>query len=204
MLNRYARALFTAIFTPLAKLLIRLGISPDAVTLVGTIGVCVGALAFYPRGELWWGTLIVVVFAFTDLIDGTMARQLGKPSSWGAFLDSSMDRIGDGAIFSGLVLFFLGPGDSYLDACLALACMVLGFVTSYVKARAEGLGFECGGGIAERADRLVLVLTSTGLVGLFLPQVVLTFVLGLLVVLSLGTIYTRVVQVRAQMMAALA
>lgn len=198
MLNRYARALFTTIFTPVAKLFLRLGISPDAVTIIGTLGVCVGALAFYPRGELWWGTLFITAFVFTDLIDGAMARLSGKPSSWGAFLDSSMDRIGDGAILSGLVLYFTGPGDSTLDACLALACMVLGFVTSYIKARAEGLGLVCHGGIAERADRLVLVLAATGLVGLFLPRIVLTCVLALLVVLSLGTIYTRVVQVRAQ------
>lgn len=202
MLNRYARALFTTLLTPIARLLLRLGVSPDAVTLVGTAGVCVGALVFFPRGELWWGVLVITPFAFTDLIDGTMARLSGRTSTWGAFLDSTMDRIGDGAIFGGLVLYFTGPGDSTLGAALALACLVLGFVTSYAKARAEGLGLRCDVGIAERADRVVAVVTATGLVGLFLPEVVLVVVLGLLGVASLVTVLQRVLLVRRQILGA--
>ena len=104
MLNRYARAFFTAIFTPTARFLLRMGVSPDVVTLVGTLGVCVGALAFFPRGELFWGTMFITAFVFTDLIDGTMARMSDRVTSWGAFLDSTLDRIGDAAIFGGLVL----------------------------------------------------------------------------------------------------
>lgn len=202
MLNRYARALFTTLLTPIARLLLRLGVSPDAVTLVGTAGVCVGALVFFPRGELWWGVLVITPFAFTDLIDGTMARLSGRTSTWGAFLDSTMDRIGDGAIFGGLVLYFTGPGDSTLGAALALACLVLGFVTSYAKARAEGLGLRCDVGIAERADRVVAVVTATGLVGLFLPEVVLVVVLGLLGAASLVTVLQRVLLVRRQILGA--
>lgn len=202
MLNRYARALFTTLLTPIARLLLRLGVSPDAVTLVGTAGVCVGALVFFPRGELWWGALVITPFAFTDLIDGTMARLSGRTSTWGAFLDSTMDRIGDGAIFGGLVLYFTGPGDSTLGAALALACLVLGFVTSYAKARAEGLGLRCDVGIAERADRVVAVVTATGLVGLFLPEVVLVVVLGLLGAASLVTVLQRVLLVRRQILGA--
>lgn len=202
MLNRYARALFTTLLTPIARLLLRLGVSPDAVTLVGTAGVCVGALVFLPRGELWWGVLVITPFAFTDLIDGTMARLSGRTSTWGAFLDSTMDRIGDGAIFGGLVLYFTGPGDSTLGAALALACLVLGFVTSYAKARAEGLGLRCDVGIAERADRVVAVVTATGLVGLFLPEVVLVVVLGLLGAASLVTVLQRVLLVRRQILGA--
>lgn len=198
MLNRYARAFFTAIFTPIARLLLRLGVSPDAVTLVGTLGVCVGALAFYPRGELWWGTIFITCFVFTDLIDGTMARMSGRTSSWGAFLDSTMDRLGDGAVFGGLVLYFSGVGNDDLSAVLALACLVLGFVTSYAKARAEGLGMTADVGIAERADRLVAVLVTTGFVGLFLPTWVLTAVLALLAVAGVITIAQRILTVRQQ------
>ncbi|GAA1159915.1 phosphatidylinositol phosphate synthase [Ornithinicoccus hortensis] len=198
MLNRYARAFFTAIFTPIARVLLRLGVSPDAVTLVGTLGVCAGALAFYPRGELWWGTIVITCFVFTDLIDGTMARMSGRTSSWGAFLDSTMDRLGDGAVFGGLILYFTGVGDDDLSAVLALACLVLGFVTSYSKARAEGLGMTADVGIAERADRLVAVLVTTGFVGLFLPTWVLTVVLALLVVAGVITVAQRILTVRQQ------
>ncbi|MGI8949885.1 MAG: phosphatidylinositol phosphate synthase [Ornithinimicrobium sp.] len=198
MLNRYARVFFTRVFTPIARWLLRSGVSPDVVTLVGTLGVCVGALAFYPLGQLFWGTVFISVFALTDLIDGTMARLSGRSSPWGAFLDSTMDRVGDGAIFGGLILYFTGRADRPLDAYLALLCLVLGFVTSYAKARAEGLGLRCEGGIAERADRLTAILATTGLCGLFLPLWVLTVVLVLLALASAVTVGQRVAMVHAQ------
>ena len=78
MLNRYARAFFTKLLTPVAKVLIRLGISPDVVTVIGTLGVCFGALAFYPRGELFVGTLVITAFVFSDTLDGIMARRIGR------------------------------------------------------------------------------------------------------------------------------
>ncbi|HLS41340.1 MAG TPA: CDP-alcohol phosphatidyltransferase family protein [Ornithinicoccus sp.] len=198
MLNRYARAFFTAIFTPTARFLLRMGVSPDVVTLVGTLGVCVGALAFFPRGELFWGTMFITAFVFTDLIDGTMARMSDRVTSWGAFLDSTLDRIGDAAIFGGLVLYFTGVGDDAVSAALALACLALGFVTSYARARAEGLGMRADVGIAERAERLVAVLVTTGFVGLGLPEWVLTAVLALLAVASLVTVVQRMLSVRTQ------
>lgn len=202
MLNTYARAFFTALFTPIARLLLRLGVSPDAVTIVGTLGVCVGALVFYPLGELWWGTIFITCFVFTDLIDGTMARMSERTSTWGAFLDSTMDRVGDAAVFCGLALYFTGRGDHDLNAALALTCLVLGFLTSYAKARAEGLGYTCDVGIAERADRLVVTLVTTGFVGLFLPMWVLTAVLSLLALASLITVLQRILTVRTQALAA--
>lgn len=198
MLNRYARVFFTRVFTPIARALLRRGVSPDVVTLVGTLGVCVGALAFYPKGQLFWGTVFITVFAFTDLIDGTMARLSGRSSPWGAFLDSTMDRVGDAAIFGGLILYFTGRLDRPLDAYLALLCLVLGFVTSYAKARAEGLGLRCEGGIAERADRLAVILVTTGLCGLFLPLWVLTVALVLLALASAVTVGQRMAMVHAQ------
>lgn len=198
MLNRYARAFFAVLFTPLAAALLKRGISPDAVTIFGTLGVVIGGLVLYPMGELWWGSVLIAVCAFTDLLDGNMARQSGQCSPWGAFLDSSMDRIGDAAIFGGLILFFAGRGDDLVNAYLALACLVLGFVTSYVKARAEGLGLRCEGGIAERADRMLVILVATGFVGLFLPMWVLTAVLVLLALASAFTVAQRVAMVHAQ------
>ena len=202
MLNRFARALFTRLLTPVAGLLLRAGISPDVVTLVGTLGVAVGALAFYPSGHLLAGTLVVVAFVFADTVDGIMARQSGRSSAWGAYLDSTLDRVGDAAVFGGLVLWFTGGGNDRLAAALALACLTLGSIVSYAKARAEGLGMTANVGIAERADRLVAVLAATGLVGLGLPRVLLTVVLGLLAVASLVTVVQRILEVRRQAFAA--
>lgn len=198
MLNRYARAFFTKVFTPLARLLLKLGVSPDVVTLVGTLGVCVGALAFYPRHEFFWGTIVITAFVFSDTLDGIMARMSGRSGNWGAYLDSTLDRVGDAAIFGGLVLWYAGDGNDTLLAALALACLILGSVVSYSKARAEGLGMTANVGIAERADRLVAVLVATGLVGLGVPEVLLTVVLALLAVASLITVCQRVLTVRRQ------
>ena len=195
MLNKYARAFFSAIFRPIAQLLLRLGISPDVVTIVGTVGVAFGALWFYPRGDFLVGTLFITVFVFSDMLDGNMARLSGRSSTWGAYLDLTLDRVGDAAIFGGLVLYYAGKGDNFLMACLALACLVLGSVVSYAKARAEGLGMQANVGIAERADRLVAVLVTTGLVGWFLPEIVLTVVLTLLAVASFITVVQRMLMV---------
>ncbi|MBW8173335.1 CDP-alcohol phosphatidyltransferase family protein [Ornithinimicrobium sp. Arc0846-15] len=198
MLNKYARAFFTALFTPVARFFLRHNITPDMVTVFGTIGVVLGALIFFPLGYLWWGSVFITCFIFTDLIDGTMARLAGTTSRWGAFLDSTMDRIGDGAIFGGLVLYFMGRGDNPVIAYLALLCMILGFTVSYAKARAESLGMTASGGIAERADRLVIVLVATGFVGLFLPEWVLTVTLIALALASSLTVWQRMSQVREQ------
>ena len=202
MLNKYARALFTKIFTPVARLFLKLGISPDVVTIVGTLGVCFGAVAFYPRHEFFWGTIVITVFVFSDTVDGVMARMSDRSGKWGAYLDSTLDRVGDSAIFGGLVLWYAGRGDDFLMAGLALACLILGSVVSYAKARAEGLGFTADVGIAERADRLVAVLAATGLVGLGLPEVLLTVVLALLAVASLVTVVQRMLVVRRQALGA--
>ena len=114
MLNRFARALFTRILTPTAAFLVRRGVSPDVVTLVGTLGVVVGALVFYPMHEFFWGTVVITCFVFSDLIDGTMARMSERSSRWGAWLDSTLDRVGDAAVFGGLALWFAGDGDDLL------------------------------------------------------------------------------------------
>ena len=198
MLNKYARAFFTKLFTPIARLLTGLGVSPDVVTIIGTLGVCVGALAFYPRGEFLVGTLVITAFVFFDTLDGIMARMNNRSSRWGAFLDSTLDRVADAAIFSGLVLWYAGRGDNWLMAGLALACLILGMVVSYARARAEGLGMTANVGIAERAERLVLVLVATGVVGLGAPELLLKIVLALLAVASLVTVVQRMLEVRRQ------
>lgn len=199
MLNSLARKAFTRLFSPIARLLLRLGLGPDVVTIVGTLGVCLGALVLYPMGQLFWGTVVITVFVFGDMLDGIMARMLERESTWGAFLDSTMDRLADSAVFVGLALwYFLGAADS-LTALLALACLVTGSIVSYVRARGEGLGVKASGGIAERADRLLVTLVVTGLVGLGLPDVVLTVALAVLVVLCCITIAQRMSNVYIQL-----
>lgn len=201
MLNSIARATFTRLFRPLARLLLRLGLTPDAVTVIGTVGVCAGALIFYPLGQLFWGTVIITFFVFCDMLDGIMAREMGRKSTWGAFLDSTLDRLADSAVFVGLALWsFLAVRDS-LTALLALACLVTGSLVSYVRARGEGLGVSASGGIAERADRLLVTLVITGLVGLGLPSVVLTVTLGVLTVLCAVTVTQRMASVHQQLLA---
>ena len=192
------RGAMTRLFTPLAKALLRMGVSPDAVTITGTLVVVVTALWAFPTGHLLVGTLIITVFVLTDSLDGVMARQAGRSGPWGAFLDSTMDRFGDGAIFAGLVLWFTAGGDDRLTAVLALACLVLGSIVPYARARAEGLGMTASGGIAERADRLLLVLVATAVVGMGAPYQVLTVVLALLLVASAITIVQRMSKVYRQ------
>lgn len=199
MLNRLARAFIARLLTPTARAFLKIGLTPDAVTIIGTLGVVTGALVFYPQGRFFVGTLFIAAFVFADNLDGVMARLSGRESPWGAFLDSVLDRFGDAAIFSGLALYFAGAGDDMRMASLSLACLVLSGVISYVKARAESQGYNASVGIAERPDRLVAILATTGLVGLFnLPLVVLEVVLWLLVVASTWTIGQRILAVRRQ------
>lgn len=189
----------TAIFAPIAGVLMRCGVSPDAVTAVGTVGVVVSSLWFFPRGELFVGSAVVGAFALCDLLDGVLARRLGRTGRWGAYLDSTLDRFADSAIFAGIAWWFLHDGDSAVNGALALLCLALGSFVSYAKARAEGLGCECNVGIAERADRLVVVLVATGLVGAgVLPPVVLPVALSVLALASAVTVGQRMATVWQQ------
>lgn len=200
MLERF-RGFWTALLAPIAKLLLRLGVSPDAVTLVGTLGVCAGALVFFPQGMLFTGVMVITAFVFSDLLDGHMARVSGRTSPFGAFLDSTLDRVGDGAIFAGLALYFAGPGESDLYLTLSLVCLVMGSVTSYARSRAESLGFQAKVGIAERADRLVICLVATGLGALFNVPALMYAALWFLAVASTITVGQRIWVVRKQALA---
>lgn len=201
MMERFRDFWTKVIAAPIARLLIRLGVSPDAVTLVGTLGLCVGALVFFPQGKLLTGVLVITAFVFSDLVDGTMARLTGRTSPFGAFLDSTLDRIGDGAVFGGLALYFAGPGDSDLYLVLSLVCLLMGGVVSYARARAESLGFQAKVGIAERADRLVAILVMTGLSGLLDLPILLHIALWTLAVASTVTVGQRIWVVRQQTLA---
>ncbi|HEX7745619.1 MAG TPA: CDP-alcohol phosphatidyltransferase family protein [Micromonosporaceae bacterium] len=191
-----ARAGMARVVEPLARRLLRVGVTPNAVTVTGTVGVLIGALGFGARGHLIAGALIVTFFALTDLLDGTMARIRGGATRFGAFLDSSMDRLADGAVF-GAVTYWLATQDDRAGVAAALLCLVGGQLVSYVKARAEGLGMTCNVGIAERTERLVVVGVGGLLAGFGLPWA-LPAALWLLAVLSFVTVGQRIRHVYRQ------
>jgi CDP-diacylglycerol--glycerol-3-phosphate 3-phosphatidyltransferase len=171
MLASKARPQIAKIIDPLGRRLARTSLSPDVITVLGTVGVSAAALAFFPRGVFFWGTIVIALFVFSDMLDGLIARHRGVSSTWGAFLDSSMDRVADSAIFGAIALWYAGKGDSLPLTGAAIYCLAVGGLISYVKARAEGLGFDCNVGFAERGERLLIVLAAAGLSGLGVPYV---------------------------------
>lgn len=197
MINVRVRPALTQALTPVGRVLARTRITPDLITFIGTAGVVVGALAFYPRGKLFVGTMICTCFILADMLDGAVARATGRTGKWGAFLDSTMDRIGDAVVFGGLVLWFAGAGHSAMIAGLALFSLIAGVLVSYAKARAEGLGFSCDVGLAERGERMFLALFVTGLSGLGVPYILVAG-LWLLAVVSALTVAQRFLEVRRQ------
>ena len=202
ILSGLGRAGMSRVLDPVARALLRARISPDAVTVAGTVGVLVGAIGFGARGHFIAGTVIVTLSTFTDIIDGSMARQSGRAGRFGAFLDSTMDRVADGAVF-GAVAYWLGTQGRHWAAAAALICLVTGQIVSYAKARAEGLGLTANVGVAERFERLALVGLG-GLVAGFGWKYGLDVALWLLAALSVLTIWQRVAEVRRQDRAAVA
>ena len=193
MLRIPLKAPVTRAITPLCRIALRIGLTPNLVTVLGTIGVATSALIFYPNGNLFWGTLVICVFALTDLFDGTMARLSNTgPSRWGALLDATMDRISDAAIITGLLLYTLKSDELSIQSLLLAVSLVAGFLVSYIKAKAESLDIECEGGFAERTERLIIVLATAGLAGLNVPNA-LMIGLALLSFASVVTVVQRLV-----------
>lgn len=194
----HLRGALTAIISPLARFLLRLGVTPDAVTLTGTIGTCAAALWLAPQGRLIAAALIVTVFALCDLLDGTMARMSGRTTRFGAFFDATLDRISDACVFGAVALYFAGPGDMMLGQAAALYCLIAGTTVSYARAKAEALGFTARVGMMERADRLV-VLGIAGIAADLLERpAVLAWGLVFLGLLTTVTVVQRVLAVRRQ------
>ncbi len=169
MLNAL-RPLFAKLLTPLGQALARTPVTPNMVTVAGTLGVAIGALWLFPTGHLFVGTLVCWGFAMFDMLDGLLARVKGSSGPWGAFLDSTLDRVGDAAVFSGLAIY-LARGHQWGLAGVALYCLVAGNMVSYARARAEGIGVKANVGVAERSERLLVALVAAGLTGLGVPFV---------------------------------
>jgi CDP-diacylglycerol--glycerol-3-phosphate 3-phosphatidyltransferase len=189
ILSVVSRAGMARIIDPVATALLRVGVTPNAVTVAGTVGVLVGALGFATRGYLFAALVIITVSCMTDMIDGSMARQRGITNKFGALLDSSMDRVADGAVFGSVAYYYATQHEPRLVAA-ALLCLLTGQVVSYVKARAEGLGFTCNVGIIERPERLIGIGIG-GLLWKFGVPYGLEVVMWLLAALSIVTIGQR-------------
>ena len=169
MLGVNARPAVAKVVAPVVRGLARAGVTPDMVTITGTLGAVVGSVVLMATGHLFWGTVVVTLSVLLDLLDGALARARGGGSLFGAVLDSTGDRVADAAVFGSLIWWYSGPGDNRLLVLLALLCLVFAVLTSYIKARAEGVGVRCDVGIVERLERLLLVLFGTGLTGLGVP-----------------------------------
>jgi CDP-diacylglycerol--glycerol-3-phosphate 3-phosphatidyltransferase len=192
-----ARPRVAKVLAPVVRGLARAGVTPDMVTITGTLGAVAAAVFLIGTGHLFWGAFGVTLSVLLDMLDGALARARGGGSLFGAVLDSTGDRAADAAIFGALAWWYSGGGHNRVLVLLALVCLVLGVLTSYIKARAEGVGLSCDVGIVERTERLILVLVGTGFTGLGIPYAV-DVALWLLLVGSAVTVGQRVVEVRRQ------
>lgn len=195
--NAAARRVFKGVIEPPARLLVRLGVSPDAVTIAGTVGAVVVALTCLTTGRFLLAVGLMVIIGMSDLLDGTMARLTGSSGPWGNFLDATMDRIADGAIF-GSIAFWGATNEQWWVASGSIAALVTGQVTSYAKARAEAVGATANVGIAERAERLILMGIAVLLTGFGVPYV-LAIAAWIVAILGVITIVQRIVVVRRQL-----
>ena len=194
MLSARLKPAVTRVITPVAAFALRRGITPNAVTWVGAVGVVFCALYFYPRGDFFIGTLAICILALSDLFDGTMARLSSAGSSkWGGFLDSTIDRITDSSILLGVSIYLINRDDQL--AYVVLATLVTGLLVPYIRAKAECFGIECSGGIAERTERLIISLAAIGFSGLGVPYI-MAIGMWLLAVLGTYTVVQRMLIVK--------
>jgi CDP-diacylglycerol---glycerol-3-phosphate 3-phosphatidyltransferase len=192
------RAAYEKLSKPVAKAALRAGFTPDSITILGTAGTVLSALTLFPIGQLWWGAFAVFIFVLADMLDGAMARERGGGTRFGAVLDATCDRIGDGAVFCGLLWWAAFGLHSTALVVATLICLVTSQVISYIKARAEASRLSGAGGLIERPERLIIVLVGAGLSGVwFLHAPWLVHVaMWVLAVASLITVGQRLHTVR--------
>ncbi|MGW6425233.1 phosphatidylinositol phosphate synthase [Nocardia sp. NPDC055053] len=202
MLSFFGRQTFAKATAPLGKALVGTGLTPDAMTLIGTTATIAAAVTLFPSGHLFWGTMVIWLFVMFDMLDGAMARARGGGTKYGAVLDATCDRVADGAIFGGLAWWAVYHEHSKQLFAATLVVLVTSQVISYAKARAEASGLSADGGLIERPDRLVIVLVGAGLTGIgghwgiaWLTWAVYV-AMWALAVLSIITVFQRVLAVR--------
>ena len=195
MLSASLKPAVTRAINPIARGALAIGLTPNAVTFIGALGLVTSALYFYPKGDFFIGTLVISFFALSDLFDGAMARISHKgASAWGGFLDSTIDRITDSAILVGLALYLVDADDPL--TAVVIGSLVFGSLVPYIRAKAESMQIACSGGIAERTERLIISLTAIGLEGLGVPFA-LAIGIWLLLVLAVVTVIQRILIVKA-------
>jgi phosphatidylinositol phosphate synthase len=166
VLSFFGRATVAKATAPLGKALVDVGLTPDAMTLFGTVASVLAAVTLFPTGHLFWGTMVIWLFVMFDMLDGAMARARGGGTRYGAVLDATCDRVADGAIFAGLAWWSVYHANSKPLLAATLICLVSSQVISYAKARAEASGLSADGGLIERPDRLIIVLVGAGFTGI--------------------------------------
>jgi CDP-diacylglycerol--glycerol-3-phosphate 3-phosphatidyltransferase len=195
MISSALKPAVTRLIEPVARLALRIGLTPNRVTLIGAVGVLASAAFFYPREEYFVGTLVICFFALSDLFDGAMARISDEgPSAWGGFLDSTIDRFTDSAIIIAVLISLIEADDKL--SYLGLITLVTGLLIPYIRAKAESFNISCSVGIAERTERLVITLTAVGFEGLGVPYA-LAIGLWLLATLGVITVVQRILVVRS-------
>ncbi len=202
MLSFIGRDAVSKVTLPIGRALVRTGLTPDAMTLIGTVCSVTAAITLFPSGHLFWGTMVIWLFVMFDMLDGAMARARGGGTKYGAVLDATCDRVADGAIFAGLAWWSVFHEQSKPLFVATLICLVTSQVISYAKARAEASGLSADGGLIERPDRLIIVLVGSGLTGIggywnieWLTWAV-HVAMWLLAVASVITVFQRVLAVR--------
>jgi CDP-diacylglycerol--glycerol-3-phosphate 3-phosphatidyltransferase len=185
------KAPVTRVITPLCRWLLSKGVTANLLSAIGGLGASVSAIAFFSQGNYFWGTLVTLFFVLFDLLDGTLARMSDSGGSkWGALLDSTLDRISDAALLGSVAYFLMKSHDRLVP--VFIVALVAGGLVSYIKARAEGLGVECNGGLAERTDRLIIIFLALGFAGLGVGYV-LAIGAWLLAIASVYTVCERLI-----------
>lgn len=185
----WMRRRFKGVTEPIAAALVRAGLKPNTMTLIGLAGNIAGA-ALLAQGYMTWGGLLVLLVGPFDALDGAMARQLGQPTKFGAFVDSVTDRWSEMLIFLGLLYWYISQ-DNLLASLLVFVATMGSVMVSYTKARAEALGFDCNVGVLTRMERYLVL--GPGLV-LNVPLVAISII----AVLANVTALQRALHVRAQ------
>ena len=196
--NTKMRALSAKSIDPIASGLLKAHVTADQVTIFGAALSVLVSAKFLAQGQFLIGGILLSLIGLSDLLDGTMARLSGKAGPWGAFLDSTLDRIVDGAIYGSLIFFYAKNFEKNSYLITALLIGLLGaFVTSYTRARWESLGVVGKVGLAERSERSIAMFTGLILTGLGLN--LMAVVIYGLAIASAFTVYQRVIFVRKQL-----
>jgi CDP-diacylglycerol---glycerol-3-phosphate 3-phosphatidyltransferase len=187
---------YLRLMDPIADWLVRRGVHPNTITIAGTVFMVAGGV-LYGTGHIMTGGWLLSITALTDVLDGTVARRSNKSSVFGAFLDSTLDRVADGAVLSGLTVFYaLNPVHRSVPMVVVCLAGIIGsFMTSYTRARAEALGMDAKVGMLQRPERVVLLCAPQALFGLTLNGWVLAIIIIILTITSWITVVQRVIYV---------